>query len=86
MKKILFLIALAPFTAQAGWFGNYDDCILVNMKGIQSNSGVAAVKAACRSKYPSKEYVPAKCKNLPPPPQPPQPPEIREPCSVQFKQ
>ncbi|MDD5578142.1 MAG: hypothetical protein PHY16_02535 [Methylobacter sp.] len=55
MKKILFLIAaLAPLSAQAWWFGNYDDCVLDNMKAGLSNGGVAAVKTACRNKYPSK--------------------------------
>ena len=54
MKKILFLIALTPLSAQAGWFGNYDDCVLDNMKAGLSNAGVAAVKTACRNKYPSK--------------------------------
>jgi hypothetical protein len=56
MKKIVFLIAtLVSLSAQAWWFGNYNDCILDNMKAGLSNAGVRAVKTACRNKYPLKE-------------------------------
>jgi hypothetical protein len=54
MKKILFLIALVLLSAsaQAWWFGNYDDCVLDNMKAGLSTAGVYAVQKACRNKYP----------------------------------
>jgi hypothetical protein len=43
MKKILLLIALCPLSAQAWWFGNYDDCVLDNMKEGLSAAAEAAV-------------------------------------------
>jgi hypothetical protein len=54
MKKIFFLIALVLLSApaQAWWFGNYDDCVLDNMKAGLSTAGVYAVQRACRNKYP----------------------------------
>lgn len=64
MKKILFLIALISLPAQAGLFGNYDDCVLDNMKEGLSTAGVLAVKQSCRNKYPSKPYVPEKCRDI----------------------
>jgi len=68
MKKVILLIALSPLSAQAWWFGNYDDCVLDNMKEGLSAAGVVAVRAACRNKYPPKvvkypldNYVPPLC-------------------------
>ena len=52
MKILLFVIALFPLSAQAEWFGNYDDCVLDNMKEGMSAAGVFAVKQSCRNKYP----------------------------------
>jgi hypothetical protein len=55
LKKILLLIAITPIQANAWWFGNYDDCVLDNMKEGLSVAGVNAVKTACRNKYPFKQ-------------------------------
>lgn len=40
----------------AGLFGpsNYEECVLENMKGIQSNTAAGAIMQVCRKKFPQK--------------------------------
>ena len=44
---------MLPMSANAGLFGpgNYEECVLDNMKGITSDQAAGAVAAACRSKF-----------------------------------
>jgi len=62
---ILLSILTISFTANA-WslFGSYDDCILDKIDSGMSNSGVSAVKRACRNKFPIKKTK-IKSMNLP---------------------
>lgn len=58
ISALLFL-ALIGIDAHAGWFGpsNYDECIMVNMKGVSSDIAAKAVRRACRNKFPGKTKV-----------------------------
>ena len=64
--KLLFFLAFLPIVfvsspSQSGWldkligYDNYEDCILTELDGVQSNSAAAAIKQACRKKFPLKE-------------------------------
>lgn len=64
MKILVLLISIFPLTADAWWFGNYDDCILENIKPGMSNAAVRIVKDACRGKYPLPQ--PKKSNKIPP--------------------
>lgn len=52
-KLLLAFLITWSLPAQA-WslFGNYDDCVLDNIKNATTPQAVYAVKQACRSKYP----------------------------------
>jgi len=56
--KIFAIVILygAYSSSYAGLFGpsNYEECVLENMKGIQSNTAAGAVMQACRKKFPQK--------------------------------
>jgi hypothetical protein len=60
IKHFVFMSLLMMFgcslPAVAGLFGpsNYEECVLENMKGIQSNTAAGAVMQACRKKFPQK--------------------------------
>lgn len=66
MKAILAVLTLLfNSSAYAEWFGSYDDCILENMKGVQSSQGAYAVKQACRNKYPVEvKALPKTCRDI----------------------
>lgn len=61
MKKytgFMGLMCLMFFmTTEAGWFGpsNYDECILENMEGVNSDLAAKAVIHSCRDKFPLPE-------------------------------
>jgi hypothetical protein len=61
MKKITILLMTLCINAYGGIFGpsNYEECILDNMKGVQSDMAARGVMQACRIKFP-----------LPPSPEP----------------
>lgn len=60
-----FVIILLPMVflsnpSQSGWleklfgYDNFEDCILSELDGVQSNSAANAIKHACRKKFPLK--------------------------------
>ena len=62
----MFFLAFLPVVllstpSQSGWldkligYDNYEDCILTELDGVQSNSATAAIRQACRKKFPLKE-------------------------------
>ena len=55
-QTLLLLILLIPEACLAG---QYSDCILENMKGVNVQSAAYLVKIACKEK--ALPYVPAKC-------------------------
>lgn len=57
IKNAVFICLLTSIwisPVYAGLFGpsNYEECVLENMKGIQSNTAAGAVMQACRKKFP----------------------------------
>lgn len=56
---IALLFILTVTTVQAGWFGpnNYEECVLKNMKGVNSDVAARIVRNACLEKFPSSEKV-----------------------------
>jgi hypothetical protein len=46
--------------SESGFAGEYSDCILENMKGVNDRFAASHIKIACREK--ALPYVPAKCK------------------------
>lgn len=52
-----FLFALLPSTLAAGWFGpkNYEDCVLDNMKGVESDKAAILISKSCHLKFPEKK-------------------------------
>lgn len=52
----LVLLALIANPIHAGWFGpgNYDECVLENMKGVQSERAAREISFACRRQFPAK--------------------------------
>lgn len=56
MNRVIAVLWLVSAAAGAG---EYDDCILENLKGVTDRVAVYEVKAACRHK--ALPYVPAKC-------------------------
>lgn len=50
---LLFLVTGCDKISQT--VGNYDDCLLSNMKGVTASHAIETVKAACKQKYP-KEF------------------------------
>jgi hypothetical protein len=61
MKKVILLLAL--LISEACLAGEYSDCILENMKGVNDRFAAHQVKNACREK--ALPYIPAKCRDLP---------------------
>ena len=57
MKQTLLLLIL--LITESCLAGEYSDCILENMKGVNDRLAVIQVKSACREK--ALPYVPAKC-------------------------
>ena len=55
MKKIIFIIAVAPVIANAGLFGpsNFEECILKGMKNVSSDQAANMIAYACREKFPA---------------------------------
>ena len=45
---IVFLVGCDQITSPK----NYDDCILNNMKGVDSDLGASQIRQSCRKKYP----------------------------------
>jgi len=45
-------------TASAGSFATYEDCILENMKGVESDAAALLIQRACRSKFPPPGHAP----------------------------
>ena len=56
MKEVILAVACAamPSLAIAGLLGptTYDECILVNMKGVGSDMAARAVAASCARQFP----------------------------------
>jgi hypothetical protein len=56
--RILISVISVFSTNAHSWspFGpnNFDDCIIQNMKGVTSNTAAAAIRMACRQKFPEK--------------------------------
>lgn len=64
MKKIILLVLmLMPVTISqtfAGWAFNpscYEDCVLKNMKGVESDLAAKEIMRACRKKFPIKKQT-----------------------------
>ncbi|TKB08404.1 hypothetical protein [Desulforhopalus sp. IMCC35007] len=61
MKKFLLALCVlsVPCSSVAGWFGpdNYEDCILENSKGVDSDVAARLVHNACRKKFPTDEEI-----------------------------
>lgn len=57
MKQTLLLLTL--LISDSCIAGEYSDCILENMKGVNVQSAANQVKIACREK--ALPYIPAKC-------------------------
>ena len=65
MRPVILLallpVLLASSPSQSGWldkligYDNYEDCILTELDGVQSNSAAVAIKQVCRKKFPLKE-------------------------------
>jgi len=60
IKQILLL--LISLISEACFAGEYNDCILENMKSVATPPAAYAIKQACREK--SLPDAPAKCKDL----------------------
>jgi hypothetical protein len=58
MKQTLLLLIL--LISEPCFAGEYSDCILENMKGVNNGFAAHQIKNACREK--ALPYVPAKCK------------------------
>jgi len=58
MKKLIILFLLMDSTNVLAWnmFGpsDYDECILENMKGVDSEAGANLVNKSCRNKFKNK--------------------------------
>lgn len=63
---VVVLVFLAT-SAHAGIFGpsTYEECILENMKNIQSDQAARAIAAVCRQKFPKKEVAVVQHKSKP---------------------
>lgn len=57
MKQNLLLFIL--LISESCFAGEYSDCILENMKGVNDRFAARQVKSACREK--ALPYIPAKC-------------------------
>ena len=58
MKNIIFaisaaIIAVSFFAFKPSSTKNYEDCVLENMKGVESDSAARYIQATCRAKFPS---------------------------------
>lgn len=52
---LFFLLAIFSSYTHSDWFGgpnDYDECILENMKGVESNAAAYAIRKSCRKKFP----------------------------------
>lgn len=56
---ILLIIFCTPCIANAGWLGpnNYWECILKNMRGVQSDTVAEEVILSCKNDYPFHERI-----------------------------
>jgi len=52
---LFFLLAIFSSYTHSDWFGgpnDYDECILENMKGVESNAAAYSIRKSCRKKFP----------------------------------